>query len=962
MSDDRWERVADLYEAAQERPQEERLAFVRQASVGDSGLRREVESLLAQDENTVVVDRPIAAAAHSLLADNAGVQPGSFIGSYRIESLLGVGGMGEVYRATDTNLKRQVAIKVLPASVAGDAERVARFQREAEVLAVLNHPNIAHIHGLEKTDGTIALVMELVEGPTLADRIAKSAIPIDEALTIAKQIAEALDAAHEQGIIHRDLKPANIKVRPDGAVKVLDFGLAKALEPPGATSASMSMSPTITSPAMTQLGIILGTAAYMSPEQARGLVVDRRADIWAFGCVMYEMLVGHHAFEGEDVSDTLATVLKSEPDWKAIPSNVPSAVRTLVEGCLRKDRRERIRNISTAFFVLNQAHAAGSDAPVRSPLVRSGWKQAIFIIASVMMGAAGTTIVLRNSRQSPVAVTRFAINLPAGQQLMEPRQTVAISPDGARVAYTANDRLYLRSMSELEPREISGTQSAVGPAFSPDGQSLAFWAEGTLKRIAITGGSAVPICPVNPAPSGVVWDKSGILFAQARTGVLRVSPNGGKPEVVGAQVDDDSLVYGPQLLPDGDTLLFTVAQRNAGPDIWDKAHIIAQSIKRGERKTLIEGGTDARYVPSGHLVYVVNGTLFAVPFDLAKLAVTAGPVPIVEGIRRTPGITQGGAHFAFSSTGSLVYEPAASNGPQELVLIDQKGQAEPLKLPNGSYSYPRVSRDGKRLAVETSDGKQTNISIYELSGASAPRRLTFGGNNRFPIWSDDGQRVAFQSDRDGDPAVFWQPADGGAAERLTKPEPGTSHTPESWSPSGDAFLFSVAKKSEFTLWMFSVRDRKSTPFDNVRSTISTDAVFSPDGQWVAYQTAESGQTEGTTFVEPYPPDGKKYQIARCGRPLWSHDGTTLFCIPGPGRLAAVTVKTKPTFTFTNPVAVPRGFGVADPIDPRPFDMMSDGRIVGIGAVGQAERESAGSAQIQVVLNWTEELKTRVPTK
>jgi serine/threonine-protein kinase len=892
------------------------------------------------------------------------LNPGARLGPFEITALLGVGGMGEVYRASDTNLKRQVAIKVLPSSVAADPERLARFQREAEILATLNHPNIAHIHGLEKADGTIALVMELVEGPTLADQIAKGAIPIDEALRIAKQIAEALDAAHEQGIIHRDLKPANIKVREDGTVKVLDFGLAKALETPGVTSASMSMSPTITSPAMTQMGIILGTAAYMSPEQARGLVVDRRSDIWAFGCVMYEMVVGHQAFEGEDVSDTLATVLKSEPDWKAIPSNVPSAVRTLVENCLRKDRRERIRNISTAFFILNQAHAAGSDAPVRRPLVRSGWKQTIFIIASVIIGATGTGIVLRDSRPSPGGLTRFAINLPPGQLISQARQGVTISPDGTRVAYAANDRLYLRSMSELESREISGTQSAQGPVFSPDGESLAFWAEDALKRIAITGGSAVPICPVSPAPAGMVWDKSGIFFAQARTGVLRVSPNGGKPELVGARIDEDSLVYGPQLLPDGDTLLFAVTRRNAGNDLWDKAHIIGQSIKRGERKTLIEGGTDARYVPSGHIVYVQNGTLFAVPFDLAKLAVTAGPVPIVEGVRRMGGVTNGGAHYAFSSTGSLVYQPTtATSGPQELVVIDQKGRAEPLKLPKGSYSYPRVSRDGKRLAIETSDGKETNVSIYELSGASAPRRLTFGGNNRFPIWSDDGERVAFQSDREGDAAVFWQPVDGGVAERVTKPEPGTSHTPESWSPNGDVFLFSVASKSEFSLWMYSIRDRKATPFNNVRSaSVPTDAVFSPDGQWVAYQTAESGQTEGTTFVEPYPPNDKKYQIARCGRPLWSHDSTTLFCIPGPGRLASVTVNTKPTFTFTNPVAVPRGFGIADPAVSRPFDMMSDGRIVGIGTVGQAESESASAAQIQVVLNWFEELKARVPTK
>jgi dipeptidyl aminopeptidase/acylaminoacyl peptidase len=361
-------------------------------------------------------------------------------------------------------------------------------------------------------------------------------------------------------------------------------------------------------------------------------------------------------------------------------------------------------------------------------------------------------------------------------------------------------------------------------------------------------------------------------------------------------------------------------------------------------------------------VYFRNGTLFAVPFDLAKLAVTADSVPVVEGVRRTANAARGGADFSFSNTGSLVYRLATPGGRLALALFNQNGRAEPLKLPKGSYTHPRVSPDGKRLAFETYDDKETNISIYELSGASAVRRLTFGGNNRFPLWSADGQRVAFQSDRDGDPAVFWQPADGGPAERLTKPDAGTSHTPESWSPTGDPLLFSVAKGSQQSLWTYSVRERKATPFDDVRSTtFPPDAVFSPDGRWVAYQTGEAGQGEGTTYVQPFPSNGTKYQIARGGRPLWSRQGTLLY-IPAAGQLMSVSVRTQPTFSFTSPVAVPRGFGMADPLDSRSFDIMPDGRIVGIGTVWQNQTDSPESSPMRVVLNWFEELKRLVPTK
>jgi serine/threonine-protein kinase len=428
----------------------------------------------------------------------------------------------------------------------------------------------------------------------------------------------------------------------------------------------------------------------------------------------------------------------------------------------------------------------------------------------------------------------------------------------------------------------------------------------------------------------------------------------------------EGLIHGPQLLPDGRTLLFTITQRTASAiDPWDKAAIVVQSLKTGARKTLIEGGTDARYVPTGHIVYMLGGTLFARPFDLGTFELTGTPIPVVEGVRRTTAATSGGAQFAFSNSGSLLYLPGpASVGQQDLFLFDRKGGAEPLRLLAGSYAYPRVSPDGKRIAFQTSDGKETFIAVYELSGATQARRLTFGGNNRFPIWSGDGRRIAFQSDREGDLALFSQPADGGTAERLTKPDAGTSHVPESWSPTEDTLLFSVSKGSVISLWALSVRDGKAAPFDEVRSAAPypTDAMFSPDGRLVVYQTGEISGGEATTYVQPFPPSGTKYQIARGGRPLWSRDGKELFYVPAPSQFMAVDVRTQPSFSFTHPVAVPRGFGIADPANPRPYDATLDGRIVGVGTAGQSQGGPPGPAEIRVVLNWFEELKTRVPTK
>lgn len=550
---------------------------------------------------------------------------GTRLGSYEILSALGAGGMGEVYRARDTKLGRDVALKILPDAFASDPDRLARFQREARVLASLNHPNIGGIYGLEEANpspssgqaAVTALVMELVEGETLEGKIRHGSglmadgygrsrrstiddqpsaishepsrgLPVDEALAIARQIAEALEAAHEQGIIHRDLKPANIKVRADGTVKVLDFGLAKAMEPVG-SAPNISRSPTITTPAMmTGVGVILGSAAYMSPEQAKGRAADKRSDVWSFGCVLYEMLTAKRAFEGEDVADTIAEVLKGDPDWAALPSTTPPSIRALVEGCLRKDRKQRIGDISTALYLLNQPATTLGAAPALVAPPRPPWRRALPVVVTAVVVFALTAGVMWRLRPSiPAPVMRFAIAIPDGQQLTANGRAIAVSPAGTRIVYLANQRLYLRSLSDLEVRPIVSAENAGStpgnPVFSPDGGSIAYFEQGTIKRIALSGGAAMTVCEADQI-FGMSWNGDTIFFGQGSKGIMRVSANGGKPETV-ASVKMGELAHGPQLLPDGQTLMFTLAT-GTGADRWDKAHIVAESLTSHERQDL----------------------------------------------------------------------------------------------------------------------------------------------------------------------------------------------------------------------------------------------------------------------------------------------------------------------------------------------------------------------------------------
>jgi serine/threonine protein kinase/Tol biopolymer transport system component len=895
-----------------------------------------------------------------------GLVAGTRLGAYEIVALIGAGGMGEVYRAKDTRLKREVAIKVLPESVSHDPERLARFQREAELLATLNHPNIGAIYGVEQSESANAIVLELIDGDTLADRLKRGALPVAEALEIARQIAEALEAAHEHGIIHRDLKPANIKLAPNDKVKVLDFGLAKAMESSPA-NAALSHSPTLSVMA-THAGVVMGTASYMSPEQAKGFPVDKRSDVFAFGAVLYEMLTGRQLFQGDTAPDVLASVIVREVDLGVLPPSLNPRITELLKRCLNKNPRKRWQaigdvraEIETIAATPHSAQAVGGALPV--PALRNRFiAVAIAILATASMSAAVAYYVW----PAPIhpTVARFSFALDEAQQFTNTAQKlVGISPDGSQILYVANQTLYLRSISSLEASPIPGSQIRRGgvlhPVFAPDGRSIAFWtgADRTLKKIAVSGGAAVTITEAE-IPTGMSWSEHGIVYGQDTKGIMRVGPNGGRPEVLISVANGES-VYAPQMLPGGRAVIFTLV-RGLAFDRWDRAQIVVQSLQSGERKTLVRGGSDGAYVPTGHLVYALGGTAFAVPFDIHKLEVTGGPVPVVEGVRRGSGAAQ----LSFSTTGSLVYIPgpaSTSTLQRGLGFLDRKGIVEPLNVPAGPYVFPRVSPNGKRIALGSDDGKEESIWIYDLSGTSSMRRLTFGGHNRFPMWSADGQRVAFQSDRDGDFAIFWQRADGtGQAERLTKPEPGTAHIPESWSPIGDTFLFTETKDTGVTLFAFSMKDRRPAPFGGVQSRVPITPVFSPDGRWVAYTSMETGRAE--VFVQPFPSNGTKYQISKNGghHPLWSADGSELLWDVTAGLSEILRITTQTTLTLGNPVELPRGsMAFASEASNRPVDMAPDGRILGAFNITQATSGASTAPQIRVVLNWFEDLKQRL---
>ena len=889
------------------------------------------------------------------------LERGAQLGPYAIDSPLGAGGMGEVYRATDTRLKRSVAIKILPAAVALDADRVARFQREAELLASLNHPNIAAIYGLERTGETTALVMELVEGPTLADRIQTGPIPIDEALTLARQMAEALDAAHEQGVIHRDLKPANIKLRSDGTVKVLDFGLAKAMEPAGAMSPGRSMSPTLTTPAMTQAGMILGTAAYMSPEQARGKAVDRRADVWAFGCVLYEMVTGKQAFAGEDVTEVLAAIVRGEPDWRALPEDLPTAVRTLLVRCLQKDLKKRIR--SAGDIAIEVEDALDRSIPVRhaprvAPAARL--RSTVIAVGCLLLGLLIGALATRVGRTAPaVAVGRFTLTLPAGQRLAGLSQrAISLSPDGTRLAYIAraggSDQIYVRDLDSFASRALPGTEGATNPFFSPDGQWIGFFTEDALKKIAVGGGPLTTLARVAEYSRGGTWGGDGnIVFASGPTSGLSLVPAAGGTVQSLTKMDGgngETSHRHPHHVPGG-ALLFTVGTGGG----WDNARIEVLDPGTHVRKTLIQGGSDAHYVSTGHLVYLRAATLVAVPFDVRRLEVTGSEVALVEGVL-PPTDNTGSAQATFADSGALIYVPGNAAGLQRLpVWVDRKGAEQLLQVPARPYDNPSVSPDSTRVLLSIDAGNFQDVWVHDVRRGTLNKVTSDGAGNGAAMWTADGKKIIYQVTKTDVLNLAWKLSDGSGGDEVLGAST-NSQFPDSLSVDGQTLTVTeIDPATGRDLWALSLKDRQRKKFLQTAAHESNSAI-SPDGRWIAYQSDRSGRDE--IYVQPFPGPGSEELVSTDGGTAvrWSRNGRELYYRSG-DKLMAVAIETaaafhasKPELLFEKPYWSRRFYPS--------YDVASDGRFLMI-----KDSDQVGAANVMnVVLHWTEELKRRVPVR
>jgi Tol biopolymer transport system component len=898
--------------------------------------------------------------------------PATRLGVYEITAQIGVGGMGEVYRATDTNLKRSVAIKVLPASVAGDADRLARFQREAEVLAALNHPNIGAIYGLEKTPDFTALVMELVEGDDLSERIARGAIPLDEALPIAQQIAEALEAAHEQGIIHRDLKPANIKLRSDGTVKVLDFGLAKAMDVGSSGPGGLSVSPTLSIHA-TQAGIILGTAAYMSPEQARGKTVDKRTDIWAFGAVLYEMLVGARPFDGEDATEVIAAVVKTPPNWSALPADVPRPIVTLIQRCLEKDRKTRVGDIAAARFLLADYSTLGisTSAPAQAgPAPRSAAARALPWAMTGTAVAAGLLVLAlwapwRAEKPADRPLVRLDVDLGTDVSLPAPGSggsSVVISPDGARLVYASGTpvKLFTRRLDQPKVTELPGTQSATAPFFSPDGQWVGFSSGRKVNKISVEGGAAVPLADTATF-AGAFWAEDGSIFVSDAfgKGLLRIPAGGGAPETIAGLGMGENAFALPQILPGGKAVLFSAV---TSLDV-DQNTIEVLTLADRHRKIVARGGQSPRYLATssrvGHLVYVNKATLFAIPFDLARLETRGTAVPVVDDVAHQAQLNIG--EFDVSRTGTLVYrrDSGTASGMMTLRWVDATGKSELLLARPGHYQSPSLSPDGKRVALLVAVGGSVDVWVYDPL-RDAMTRLTFGG--KFygnPTWSEDGHYVVFSSPGNG---ILQARADGARQPQALTHSQSNQH-PSSFAPDGKRLAyFEVARAPQ--IWTVPLKEeggqlKAGKPEEFLKSSfVDTSPSFSPDGRWLAYQSNESGQAEVyvRAFSPPSSGHGGKWQISNSGgtEPRWSRSGHDLVYRSGDQILAASYAATGDTLASEKPRVWIAKLGGTQ------WDLAPDGKRVVVLTPVESVEAPKPAHEVVFLQNFFDELRRRVP--
>jgi eukaryotic-like serine/threonine-protein kinase len=903
---------------------------------------------------------------------------GQRLGVYEIVSAIGAGGMGEVYRARDTKLQRDVAIKVLPESLATDRDRLARFEREAQLLAALNHPHIAAIYGVDAVADTPFLVLELVEGDTLADRIARGgALSQSEALAIAHQLADALQAAHDKGIIHRDLKPANIALTGDGHVKVLDFGLAKAIEgsPAGQSGVpAATLSPTL-SVAMTQAGFILGTAAYMSPEQAKGRPADKRSDVWAFGCVLFEMLTGKRAFEGEDVSDTLAGILRGEPDWKALPRSTPAHVREVITGCLAKDRRQRLADIAVVSYLLGDSRRSRStpDAGVSRRLMLAFAAAAVVLMAA----AAGATWWLLRTPTVAVLPTQFEI-VPPMDALLSATNTdrlLALSPDGRKIVYASNQgALTIRHMDQLAVQRIDGVAGARFPFWSYDGKWIGYSAANLdLRKVSVDGGAPVSLVPSGTPPRGASWGPDDtIIFATADTssGLLSIPSAGGvAPKVLTkpapAKGEQDHVL--PHHLPGGKGVLFTITSAASPDDL----QVAVLDLRTGTYTPLLRGASHAEYVEPGYLVFAGGGALRAVRFDLDTLTVTGDAVPVLDQVAILP---NGTAQYATAKSGALVYlRGSGFSAIRTLVWVDRAtGHQTPVPdITPRAYQYPRLSPDDSCVAL-TIDDQQRDIWLYTFATRTT-RQITFSsGADQQATWYPGGDRILFSSTRNGPANLYAQRIDGtGTAERVT--DSSSSQISTTMTPDG---AFAVVLEQHNTtgndLMLLRLSPGAGADAEKKAALVKSEPLImsmtteahpeiSPDGRYLAYMSNESGQPQ--IIVKPFPDLNGEWRITVDGglRPAWSRTGEELFYGSPTGAIMAVPVQLSPTFSFGTPKKVFDWPTLSIPGLARTFDVSRDGRRFLMIKEGSAGVESRTSA-ISVVLNWMEELKAKLPPR
>ena len=935
---DRWQQVSRIYHAALARDTADRQAFLRDACAGDEGLRREVESLLGYEGAADRwIEQPAAALAAPMLENSvpSSVLSGRQIGPYVIGPLLDAGGMGQVYRARDTKLGREVAIKILPPEFTADADRRARFAREARLLAALNHPHIAQIYGLEELDASAgsgqpagqALVMELVPGKTLADIISGQGhgLKIEDALAIARQIADALDAAHAKGIVHRDLKPANIKVTSDGTVKVLDFGLAKVTDRAAADLGPQLSGESKMSADGTGHGVILGTAAYMSPEQARGQSVDKRTDVWAFGCVLFEILTGQSAFPGDTLSDTIARILEREPDWKALPDATPVSLRRLLQRCLRKDPQQRLHDIADARIEIDEV--LGSAAPLDDvmvpPVKRRSWPvsitadrippsiarrrrrfPAIAVAAVAIAGLGGLWLGPWAPWRDAVQVAPMLLSIELGVQATLPatREAVALSADATLLAFAAREReneaerLYVRRLAQPTATLIPGTEGVRSPFFSADGRWVAFFADLKLKKVPVTGGAVQTLADAPNQRGGWWGEDDTIVFApEYRTGLMRVSSEGGPLQPVTTLQGSEISHRFPQVLPGGKAVLYTASTE---VDIGTGASLFVQPLPSGDRIVVQPHGFFGRYTASGHIVFMQDSALFAVPFDRQRLKILGPPRQVIDGVKSNS--SRGSAQFAASEADTLAYLPGQNLfSARPIAWMDRQGTLTSLRAVPAHWSNPEFSPDGDRIAMDIRTNGQTDIFVYELARGTLEKLTSGSGNKEYPVWTRDGKRIVYRSFNPASNPPYslsWERVDGTGEAQILTQSTGMLR-PGSWHPTQNVLAFVAERPGTGPdVMLLRLEGDESSGWKPAQPTAWLDSaagehnpVFSYDGKWLAYDSNESGrQGVGShdVYVRRFPGPGDKVMISSAAgeRPSWSLSTAELvFTVPVPFR-------------------------------------------------------------------------------